>query len=104
MVRHTLSRISGCFLLDAWQSEEVRGTKVSFAFIDRNIYEQFVASLQNAKLHNEMSVILVDPEGYSVVEETWIPGDYECLSNISVFEVPAPLNENNYDENMEDNE
>ena len=37
-----------------------------------------------------MSVILIDPTTYTVIKEVWIPGNYDCLTNISVFEMPTP--------------
>ena len=103
-VRSIIEKISVWFLLDAWDPEEVRGMKVSFVFADREIYKLFIDALRGARLHNEMSVLFVDPEDYTVCEEVWLPGEYERLANISVFDVPAPVDDETDEEVTEDNE
>lgn len=82
------------FLLDSWDTENMKNTKYSFAFVDKQIFAEFVELLHIAKLHNEMTAILLDPSDYSITDEVWIPGEYEQLSHISVFEVPCPYTEN----------
>ena len=85
-----MARANVWFLLDAWEPDEVRGMKVSFVFVDELIFESFKEYVVNAKLNNEMSIILINPETYQVVSEVWIPGKYDMLTNISVFEAPMP--------------
>lgn len=91
-----MEKISVWFLLDAWEPDEVKGMKVSFVFVDEELFEGMKETLQRAKLHNEMSLILMDADDYRVIKEVWIPGDYEQLSNISVFEIPAPHYNDDY--------
>lgn len=90
MVQDIIERISVWFMLDAWNPDEVRGMKVSFVFVDEELFYEFVDALQGARLNNEMSAILMDPQSYAILKEVWIPGEYPRLANISIFEVPAP--------------
>lgn len=97
----TLESISPWLLLDAWMPEALDASKFSFVFLDLFVFEEFVNAMQHAKLHTEMTAILLDVDNYSVVKEVWLPGSYNQLSNISIFEVPAPLvdeHDNRYDE------
>ena len=90
IVRDIIDRLNGWFVLDAWDSDFLRGDKFSFAFIDEGIFQEFVDALQSAKLHTEMTAILMNPTDYTVEKEVWLPGQYEQLTNISVFQVPMP--------------
>lgn len=92
---------SEVFLLDAWDPEALRGLKISFAFADRDVLGEFWNAVSQAKIHNEMSLILIDPISYRVLDEIWIPGDYNPMSNISVFQVPAPIEKDLYEEAVE---
>jgi len=106
--------IAPLFLRDAWDPESLRGTKISFAFVDERVFAPFVEEMRSAKLNNEMTILLLDPtNGYKVIDEVWIPGTYDQLSNISIFSVPMPGYDNDdYDdtdgfgqyENTEDTE
>ena len=59
-----------------------------------------------------MTVLLLDPSNsYKVLKEVWIPGEYKKLTEISIFELPAPIDDDEFEdystyepENMEDNE
>ena len=102
-VRHIIGNISGLFLIDAWTPEVLKGTKYSFVFLDEMVFNEFKDALKEAKLHTEISVILLDKTTYSFISEAWLPGNYEQFTNISVFEVPAPSSDE-YDENYYDDE
>lgn len=105
-VQHIIERLSGWFLMDAWDMDIVKGDKFSFCFIDADIFQEFVEALQYAKLKTEMTAVLINPTNYTVEKEVWLPGNYEQLTQISVFQVVMP--EDDYpddeenDENMED--
>lgn len=107
-----MQRISPMFLRDAWQPESLAGTKTSFAFLDERLFDAFVETMRCAKIHNEMTVLLLDPSNsYKVLKEVWIPGEYKKLTEISIFELPAPIDDDEFEdystyepENMEDNE
>lgn len=60
------------FLVDAWQPERLKGTKFSWVFTDRYVYDAFKEYLKTAKLNNAMSTILVDLNEKAVVKEEWM--------------------------------
>ena len=102
--RHILSKLSPWFVLDAWEPERLAGMKLSFAFVDYQLFDAFKEAVLNAKLHTEMTILLLDQVNYSVLTEVWIPGEYEQLTKISVFQVPAPRSnsDDKYDDYMDD--
>ncbi len=103
-VRYILEKLNSWFVLDAWAPEYMAGMKLSFAFLDTQLFNQFCEAVQKAKLHTEMTILLLDQSNYSVLTEVWIPGEYQQMTNISVFQVPAPCSEGDdeYDDYVED--
>ena len=106
-IHRIFERINRWFIIDAWDSEYLRGLKLSFAFIDETLFNEFKDAIRIAKIHNEMTLLLLNPTTYSVVSEVWIPGEYEQFTNISVFQAAMPNSDFMYDdeendENMED--
>jgi len=77
--------ISGWLLMDAWSLEYVKKDKFSFCFVDEELFQAFVDAMQVAKLHTEMTAILMDTENYTVLREVWLPGDYDRISEESIF-------------------
>lgn len=102
--RRIMERISNWFLLDSWQPQILKGLKMSFVFADEEIFDEFREMLGQANVNNEMTLILVDSEEMRVIKEVWIPGNYEQLTNISIFDMPAPFNDSEefYDEKYYD--
>jgi transcriptional regulator with XRE-family HTH domain len=99
IVRMLLDKIKSWLLVDAWYPEEMRHMKFTFAFADERLFDAFKEALSVAKLNNEMSVILMDRYDYTVLKEVWLPGNYSPMTNISVFEMPAPgADDRNYDD------
>lgn len=96
--RRTFQSCSELLLLDAWKPEALEGYKISFAFIDKTILGEFWNAVSIARVHTEMSLILIDPVNYRVLDEIWVPGDYNPMTNISVFHVPAPVVEEMYED------
>jgi transcriptional regulator with XRE-family HTH domain len=110
IVYNIIERASGWFLMDAWGNDIVKGDKFSFCFVDEAIFQQFVDALQEAKLHTEMTAILMNPTNFTVEREVWLPGQYDRLTETSVFLTPAPTTSDEDDyyayepEDTEDNE
>lgn len=105
VIRMYLERITPWFLLDAWYPEQLRGNKFSFVFLDESLFNAFIEALQPAKLNNEMTVLLMDRYTFEVRKEVWLPGNYDQLTNISVFEMPMPTNNDSfYNDDEEDTE
>ena len=96
--RRFFQSCSDVLLLDAWKPEALKGYKISFAFVDKDILGEFWNEVRIAKVHTEMSLILIDPVSYRVLDEIWVPGDYNPMTNISVFRVPAPVEDDVYEE------
>lgn len=99
-VHWLMQRISSVFLRDAWLPESLSGVKISFAFADEQLFEGFLDAVSYAKVNSEMTAILLDPnDSYKVIREVWISGEYPRLSNISIFEMPAPVdNDDEYED------
>ncbi len=64
-----IERYSYLFLMDAWEPEFLSNKKTSFVFLDQILFDMFVDTMQDAKLHNRMSAILVDIEKGEVLKE-----------------------------------
>lgn len=99
IIRGLLERLTPWFLVDAWYPEELHGQKFSFVFADEQLFYAFIEATKPAKLNNEMTVILMDRYNFEVVKEVWLPGSYDQLTNISVFEVPMPGNRDDEEDN-----
>ena len=110
IVYNIIEKVSGWFLMDAWDIDIVKGDKFSFCFVDEAIFQEFVDTLQEAKLRTEMTAILMNPNSYTVEREVWLPGQYDRLTETSVFLTPAPSTSDEDDyyayepEDTEDNE
>lgn len=112
--RHRMiERYSVIFLQDAWEPETLKDKKISFVFAERKFYESFVDLMQEAKLHNRMSAILVDLDADKVVDETsLVCTDFQDMSSpfsMPVIEEDAYVGEGGqlfffFDDNKEDNE
>lgn len=82
-----MQRISPLLLRDAWMPQTLTGSKTSFVFIDKSLFDAFIEAMQPARVNNEFSVLLLDPNSaYGVVKEVWIPGQCAQLSENSIFE------------------
>lgn len=90
--------------LDAWGSPALMGDKFSFAFVDEDIFQEFIDALQDAKLHTEMTALLMDAQTFAVTKEVWLPGEYEQWTNISIFQMPAPVMDDDNDEFYDEDE
>lgn len=83
------------FLMDAWEPEKLRKVKMSYVFPDREIYEAFYKRVENARVHNWISVVLVDLKLGCVIEERFLHrADGKTCS--SVFELPLMEDDEEY--------
>lgn len=82
-----IERYSYLFLMDAWEPQLLTDIKTSFVFCDNEIFDMFVDTMQDAKLHNRMSAILVDIEKGEVLEErSLVCSDFQDMD--SPFSTP----------------
>lgn len=87
-IQMVVDRYSTIFLQDAWEPQTLKGTKISFTFCEKVYYDRFVEVMQDAKLHNRMSAVLVDIEEGKVMEEkSLVCSDFQDMS--SPFSMPV---------------
>ena len=60
MFQRMIERYSYLFLMDAWEPQLLANTKTSFVFCDSEIFDMFVDTMQDAKLHNRMADRLIE--------------------------------------------
>ena len=86
------------FLKDAWEPERTKSIKMSFLFMDRETLEAFWRKLKCAKVNGWFSLILVDRECQTVIEERFVPRvDGETMK--SLFDLPMTGEGDNWREN-----
>lgn len=72
-IRRVIDNYAVIFLQDAWEPENTKDIKHSFAFIDPFYYTLFIDTLQVAKFNNRMSAILIDIKEKKVIKEHVFP-------------------------------
>lgn len=75
------------FLKDAWEPDRTEKVKMSFAFMDIETLDAFERHLKSAKVNGWISLILVDRESQTVVEERHLPRIDEKTMD-SLFNLP----------------
>lgn len=82
-----IERYSYLFLMDAWEPKSLANKKTSFVFLDQGLFDMFIDIMQDAKLHNRMSAILVDIEkGEVMKEKSLVCSDFQSMD--SPFSTP----------------
>lgn len=82
-----IERYSYLFLMDAWEPKFLANKKTSFVFVDQILFEMFVDTMQDAKLHNRMSAILIDIEkGEVLKDKSLVCSDFQDMD--SPFSTP----------------
>lgn len=69
IARNILRDLSTVFLTDAWTPEQYKGFKISFCFVDKEIYNHFCYLVSNGVLNNRFSAILLDLDKSTLIEE-----------------------------------
>lgn len=87
-IRRIIDNYAVIFLQDAWEPEDSKHNKFSFAFVDERFYEMFIDALQVAKLNNRMSAILINLSTRKVVKEYNFPCTNFAVTE-SLFEMPV---------------
>lgn len=88
MYQRMIERYSYLFLMDAWEPNFLANKKTSFVFVDQTLFDMYVDTMQDAKLHNRMSAILVDIEkGEVVKEKSLVCSDFQDMD--SPFNTPV---------------
>ena len=58
----------------------MKNVKVSFVFCDEKLYEYARNQFKGAPIKSAMSVILIEAENETIIEETWISSSVETPS------------------------
>lgn len=88
LVRNIVREVSPVFLTDAWLPAQYDGKKISFCFVDADIYNEFVRITEHGRLQNSFSAILLDVENARLEEEHI----YETVQqHSSVFDLPMKV-------------
>lgn len=85
LTRNVIRELSPIFLTDSWKTEEYKGYKISFCFVDEEIFSDFCQAIADAKLNNCFFAILIDIESYHFVEEREFQSE---VMYSSIFELP----------------
>ena len=90
LANQLLRELSSVFLADSWKPDLYAEAKLTFCFVDWQLFEIFCHLMDGAKLNNRFSAILIDPEALSVNEERFFPSaNYpDCTS---LFDLPPVM-------------
>ncbi len=80
----SFQRYGRYFLLDAWEPELLKNQKMSFVFLHRFTYEEFIRNYKGAPIKAATSAILIDEKNEKFIEETWISQTPETRSLLSL--------------------
>ena len=87
-IRRIIENNAVVFLQDAWEQEELKNNKFSFAFVDEGYFNMFVDALKIAKFNNRMSAILINLKERKVEYEHIFPcANYQ--KEESLFDMPV---------------
>ena len=85
-----LKELSPVFLADAWTPDLYAEAKLTFCFVDWQVFMIFCHLMDGAKLNNRFSAILIDADALNVKEERLFPSaDYP--DSTSLFDLPPVM-------------
>lgn len=68
--RNIVKELSPVLLTDAWTPAVYHDYRMTFCFIDEDMYKEFVELMKRGDLNNDFSAILIDMDSKELVEET----------------------------------
>lgn len=92
IVKLAVRNYATIFLQDAWFTDNRFSDRVTFVFAERCLYDAFLNSFSRLRLNHYMTVLLVDIESASVVEEKPL-GEQDGKSFSGLFD--SPISERN---------
>lgn len=99
LVRNIVREVSPIFLTDAWMPDQYKDMKISFCFVDSEIYNEFVRITEHGTLHNSFSAVLLN-EREGKLEEEYV---YETKQkHSSVFDFPIEVSVSFSDDDIAD--
>lgn len=84
-----LRELSPVFMTDAWKPELYADKKITFALIDKDLYEVFYEYLSQARFNNRFSICLLNTDTGRVEETSFRTTDNK--PNESLFDLPPIL-------------
>lgn len=81
-----LRELSPLFMADAWKPELYAGKKITFAMIDKELYDVFYNYLKQARFNNRFSICLLNTDTGRVEETSFATADNN--PNESLFDLP----------------
>ena len=85
-----MRELSPVFLADSWTPDLYSEAKITFCFVDWQLFECFCHLLNGAKLNNRFSAILIDQEALNVQEERILPSA-SFPDSTSLFDLPPVM-------------
>jgi len=82
--------LSPVFLADSWTPDLYSAAKITFCFVDWQLFECFCHLLNGAKLNNRFSAILIDQEALNIQEERILPSA-SFPDSTSLFDLPPVM-------------
>ena len=90
LANQLMRELSPVFLADSWKPDLYAEAKLTFCFVDWQLFECFCHLLDGAKLNNRFSAILIDSESLYVKEErVFESADYP--DSESLFDLPPVM-------------
>lgn len=88
IVQNLLKELSPVLLTDTWEPDLYKDYRMTFCFVDKEMYEEFIRILNRGKFNADLSTVLLDFDSHSVVEETL----FSCkVQRTSPFSVPKVM-------------
>lgn len=95
--RRIMERYAIIFLCDQWEPELLEKRKITFAFVDPQIYRIIKNNLIEAETNNYFTLMLVDLEENRIIEETPLMNKYgDGCSNL--MDIPKVIDDDMYAE------
>jgi len=89
MICQIIRELSPIFMTDSWKPEMYEKTKISFGFIDKDLYELFVGYMTKANFNNRFSACLLNSDTNKVEETCFESSKYD--NSESPFDLPPIL-------------
>ena len=83
-LRMIINNYKDVFLRDVWEPEAFKNTRYSIVFLDKGLFDGFFKELKGLRFNSSFSLILLDLDKYTVVEERLLPR-YDGRKEESLF-------------------
>lgn len=99
LARNVIRDLSPVFLTDAWLPAQYTQHKISFCFVDKEMFESFTHLVERGKLHNRFSTVLIDEVNAKFLKENEFK---KTDTDESIFERPLKVGINFVDDSVAD--